>query len=43
MPEGVDVKMVENTEEIVHFILPAPPEKGELSEEDLENAVGGAT
>lgn len=43
MPEGVYVKMVENTEEIVHFILPAPPEKGELSEEDLENAVGGAT
>ena len=37
---GVEVRVVENTAEVVHLVLPAPPE-GELSEEQLDRAAGG--
>ena len=28
VPQGLDVKVIENTEKAVHFILPPKPEKG---------------
>lgn len=40
VPEGVEVRIVENTEKIVHFVLPAQP-GDELSEEQLEKVTGG--
>ena len=42
VPEGVEVRIVENTDKLVHFALPAPP-SDELSEEQVELAgfVGG--
>ena len=41
VPEGIEVKMVENTEKITHFILPPEP-SDELSDEQLDQAAGGA-
>src|SRR5262245_16943545 len=35
VPAGMKVKAVENTGDTAHFILPAPPVDGELSEESL--------
>ena len=42
VPEGIDVKVVENADDCVHSTLPAPPAgHGDLSEEELSNAAGG--
>ena len=40
IPEGVDVRLVENTAEVVHFIFPIRPDGG-LSDERLDNVAGG--
>ncbi len=39
VPEGIEVRMVENTTDTMHFILPPQP-SDELSDEELE-ASGG--
>jgi hypothetical protein len=41
MPAGMKVKAVENTSDVAHFILPAPPADVELSEESLSKVAGG--
>ena len=42
VPDGIDVKVVENADDCVHITLPAPPAgAGDLSDEDLSNAAGG--
>ena len=44
VPEGMNVNVVENTDTTVHVTLPAAPTaNGDLSDEELENAAGGAT
>ena len=40
VPEGMNVNVVENTDNTVHVTLPAAP-TGDLSDEELENAAGG--
>jgi hypothetical protein len=40
-PKGMQVKVVENTEHLVHLPLYAKPKSGELSEEDLRQVAGG--
>jgi len=40
IPPGVDVRVVENTENVVYLPLAAKPSQAELSEEDLSLAVG---
>ncbi len=40
MPMGVSIKAVENTAHTVHLVIPARP--AELSDEDLDQASGGA-
>lgn len=40
-PDGVEVKVVENTDSIVHFVLPPAPAEGEISEEALSQISGG--
>ena len=40
VPTGVAVKVVENSENLVHLTLPARP-TGELSEKELEQVAGG--
>jgi len=42
MPDGMDVTVVENTDNTVHITLPmAPDGHAELSDEELSNAAGG--
>jgi len=37
VPEGIEFKVVESTSNLIHLVLPARPDAGEVSEEDLEN------
>ena len=42
VPDGMDVKMVENADNCVHITMPADPSGSmELSDEELSNAAGG--
>ena len=44
VPEGVDVKFLENTEKVIHVVLPSPPPlDGELSDTELQPVAGGDT
>ena len=45
LPEGVDVRAVEDTADTVHLVLPSKSlsERGELSDEDLDKIAGGGT
>ena len=40
VPDGIDVKVVENTDDCVHITLPNRP-SDDLSDEELEAAAGG--
>jgi hypothetical protein len=43
VPDGIDVKVVENADDCVHITLPAAPAgHGDLSDDELSNAAGGA-
>jgi hypothetical protein len=42
IPEGVQVKVVEDTDKVEHFVIPTRPAEGELSEEELSSVAGGA-
>ena len=43
VPDGMDVKVVENADNCVHITMPAPPSGHlELSDEELSHAAGGA-
>jgi hypothetical protein len=42
VPEGMDVKVVENADNCVHITIPeAPSEKMEISDAELASAAGG--
>ena len=41
VPEGVELRLVENTDKVVHLTLPAKP--AELSDEQLDQVAGGAS
>jgi hypothetical protein len=41
MPTGVTVKVFENTDKLVHLVLPPPPAEDELSDEALDKVGGG--
>ena len=42
VPDGMDVKVVENADDCVHITLPAAPAgSGDLSDDELSNAAGG--
>ena len=42
VPDGMDVKVVENADDRVHITLPAPPAgDGDLSDDELSDAAGG--
>ncbi len=40
VPEGIEVKVVENTDKVFHFVLPPKP-SDELSDEALDGVSGG--
>ena len=42
VPGEIDVKVVENPDDVVHITLPAPPAGDmDLSDDELRNAAGG--
>jgi hypothetical protein len=41
VPEGVQVKVIEDTEKVEHLVIPTPPAEGELSEQELSSVAGG--
>ena len=42
VPDGMDVKVVENADDCVHITLPAPPAGDhDLSDDEVSNAAGG--
>ena len=42
VPDGMDVKVVENADDCVHITLPAPPAGDmDLSDDELSNAAAG--
>jgi hypothetical protein len=43
VPPGIEVRIVEDTATVRHFILPPRPELAELSDEQLDQVAGGAT
>ena len=43
VPDGLDVKVVENADNCVHITMPAPlSDSAKLSDEELSNAAGGS-
>ncbi len=42
VPEGVELRAVENTDKVLYFMLPPKP-SGELSDEQLDQVAGGST
>jgi|SRR5688572_14406859 len=43
IPPGIQVKIVEDSDKVVHLTLPANSSTNELSEDELENVAGGCT
>ncbi|MEE2907121.1 MAG: NHLP leader peptide family RiPP precursor [Planctomycetota bacterium] len=44
VPDGIDVNVVENSDNTAHIIMPAaPPGAAGLSDEELSNAAGGCS
>jgi hypothetical protein len=41
VPAGVQLRVVENTDQVVHVTLPAKPREGELSDAELAGVAGG--
>ncbi len=41
--EGIEIEVHEDTDKLMHVVLPASPAGDTLSEEDLERIVGGGT
>ena len=43
VPDGMDVKVVENADDCLHITLPAAPSRNaDLSDDELSNAAGGS-
>ncbi|HVS39708.1 MAG TPA: NHLP leader peptide family RiPP precursor [Gemmataceae bacterium] len=40
-PPGVQLKVVENTDKVIHLVLPTKPSSQELSEAELQQVAGG--
>ena len=41
LPAGTQIRVVENTDQVIHLTLPAKPLERELSEAELEGVAGG--
>ena len=41
VPDGMDVNVVENSDNTVHITMPMAPRRNELSDEELSAAAGG--
>ncbi|MBT9099092.1 NHLP leader peptide family RiPP precursor [Methylovulum psychrotolerans] len=43
VPDGIELRVLENTATTVNLVLPPPPAEGELSDEDLGVVTGGSS
>lgn len=43
VPAGVEIRVVENSANVVYVVLPARPAEGELSDEDMTSIVSGGS
>ena len=43
VPAGIEVRVVENSANVVYVVLPAPPAEGELSDEDMTSIVSAGS
>jgi hypothetical protein len=43
VPSQLEVRVVENTDRLVHLVLPTTPADGELSDDQLDGVAGGFT
>lgn len=43
VPDNVEIKVVENTNNVVHLTLPPKPKEVDLSDKELEKIAGGCT
>ncbi len=41
IPKGIQFRIVENTDEVFHLVLPVKPAKAELSDEQLDRVAAG--
>lgn len=41
VPAGVELRTVEDTDDVRYFVLPQAPAEGEISEDELGNVAGG--
>ena len=41
VPEGVQLRVVEDTDTVKHLVLPTAPSEGEIDEQALERVSGG--
>ena len=41
LPDGLEVRAVENTDKVFHLVLPPKPVASELSDDDLAKVAGG--
>jgi hypothetical protein len=41
--DGPELRAVEDTDDVRHFVIPVAPAEGELSEDALEQVAGGTT
>ena len=41
VPDGIHMKIIEDTSDVINIVLPASPAGGALSEQDLEKVAGG--
>jgi Nitrile hydratase, alpha chain len=43
VPDGIDIRVVHDTDKVKYLHIPSPPPEGEISDQDLLNAQGGTT
>jgi hypothetical protein len=41
MPDGVQLRVVDDSDTLKHLVIPAAPGEGEIAEQDLEQVSGG--
>jgi hypothetical protein len=41
IPDGIEVRVVENTDKVFHMLLPNKPRAKELSDDELDRVAGG--
>lgn len=41
IPKGIEIRAVENTDKVLHVVLPKKPSSAELSDDQLDRVAGG--